>query len=288
MKFAVLGGDMRQIKLAEAFVADGYDVSTFALGERAPFAAASVADALENADCVILPLPAESGAGVLNAPLSKEQYELRGIIRRIGRESVICAARPSSMLVEVLSERGFAAEDYSEREEFAVLNAVATAEGAIQTMMQELPVTISGLKCLVIGYGRVGKVMAHKLRGCGAEVSVSARRDAHKAWIRVMGYKSEDTGALRGRLEGYDAVINTVPALVLTRELLSELKEGCLCIDLASKPGGIDFPAAAELGIKALWELGIPGKVAPVTSGIIIKETVLNILRERGKFDVKA
>ena len=56
-----------------------------------------------------------------------------------------------------------------------------------------------------------------------------------------------------------------------------------LIIDLASKPGGVDMDAARDLGVKVIWALGLPGKVAPVTAGNIIKETICNIFSESGE-----
>ena len=133
--------------------------------------------------------------------------------------------------------------------------------------MEELPVTIHNARCLVIGYGRLGKVLARQLRGLGGKVSVAAR-----------SYSDQ----LSGWLCAYDLIVNTVPAPVLGREELDDLKPGCLVIDLASKPGGVDFKAASELGVRAIWALSLPGKVAPVTAGLAIRDTVYNILRERG------
>ena len=283
MKFAVIGGDLRQICLAEALMSDGYEVSTFALGKMAVSAAKTASEALSGAGCVILPLPAESGAGVLNAPLSDEQFRIRSVTDCVEKSATICAARPSAELREMLAGMGFDVEDYSQREEFAVLNAVATAEGALQTIMSELPVTVGGLKCLVVGYGRVGKVMADRLRGCGAEVSISARKSGDLAWIKAMGYGVENTGALSECVGKFDVLINTVPYRVFDRKCLGRVKKDALIIDLASKPGGVDMAAAMEFGVQVRWELGVPGRVAPKTSGIIIKDTVLNILRERGK-----
>ena len=51
-------------------------------------------------------------------------------------------------------------------------------------------------------------------------------------------------------------------------------------IDLASKPGGIDFDAARELGVNTIWALSLPGKVAPISAGQIICDTIHNILTE--------
>ena len=41
--------------------------------------------------------------------------------------------------------------------------------------------------------------------------------------------------------------------------------------------------AARSMGVKVIWALGLPGKVAPVTAGNIIKETIYNIFSELGE-----
>ena len=92
----------------------------------------------------------------------------------------------------------------------------------------------------------------------------------------------EHTGQLEGWLCCYDLVVNTVPARILSEEDLEDLRPGCLVIDLASKPGGVDLEAAARLGVKVIWALSLPGKVAPVTAGKSIKITIYNILHELG------
>ena len=83
------------------------------------------------------------------------------------------------------------------------------------------------------------------------------------------------------RAGGFPLIINTVPAPVLTREIIGETRRGCLVIDLASQPGGTDFAAAAELSRRAVHALSLPGKCAPVTAGGIIAEAALNIYNER-------
>ena len=78
----------------------------------------------------------------------------------------------------------------------------------------------------------------------------------------------------------FDIIFNTIPALVLNRNELIKIRNDALVIDLASKPGGVDFDAAKELGIRVIWALSLPGRVAPVTAGIIIKDTIINMMRE--------
>jgi dipicolinate synthase subunit A len=178
--------------------------------------------------------------------------------------------------------RGLTICDYFAREELAIANAVPTAEGAIQLAMEHLPITIHGARVLVVGFGRVGRTTAQRFAALGAKVSVAARKYEQLAWAKAMGCGTEHLPHLSGWLCGYDLVVNTVPAQVLGRKELEDLKPDCLIIDLASKPGGVDLTAAGELGLTVIWALSLPGKVAPTTAGAAIKSTIYNMLRELG------
>ena len=287
LKFAVIGGDMRQARLAELLDADGNCVRSYALegvGElRGTCRCLKLEDAVAEADCVVLPLPVCGREGYLNAPFSEDIYCIERILTALPRGAVICAGRIDARTASLAEELELDTVDYFAREELAVGLAVATAEGALQIAMQETPFTICGAKALVIGYGRIGKVLANRLHGLGADTYVSARNCADRTWIAAMGYNAENTLKLDGRLGEFDLVFNTVPARVLDEQRLAELKEGCLCMDLASKPGGMDFAAASRLGVKAVWALSLPGEVAPYSAGAMIRDTVYNILTERGE-----
>jgi len=165
-------------------------------------------------------------------------------------------------------------------------NATPTSEGALQIAMEELPITLHESSCMVIGYGRIGRYLSYCLKALGANVTVSARRLSDLAWASAFGYTGIKTSEIKNNCKNLDVIFNTVPSQVLTSEELSVLPEGCLCIDLASKPGGINFEAAQELGVKVIWALSLPGKVAPFTSGKIIKNAVYNILDELEAKDI--
>lgn len=163
-----------------------------------------------------------------------------------------------------------------------IANTLPTAEGAIQIALEELPITLQGCRTLVLGYGRLGRTLAPRLTALGAKVSVAARKWSDLAWIEAAGCTAEHSGELRGWLCAFDLIINTIPSRLLGEEALAELKPGCLVIDLASKPGGVDWEAARRLGVRTVWALSLPGKVAPVTAGKSIRSTIYNILNELG------
>ena len=285
LTFWVAGGDMRQAKLAELLAADGHTVYAYALERLGPLEGVAAADSMagaERADCVVLPLPAAEADGRLNAPLSEAAPPMAEVLDALRPGQVVCAGRVDAATAALAGARGLVLHDYFAREELAVANAVPTAEGAIQLAMEELPITLHGARALIIGFGRLGRALAPRLAGLGARVSVAARKYADLAWAESFGWGVEHTGQLAGWLCGYDLVINTVPARVLGEAELAELKRDCLVIDLASKPGGVDFDAAARLGVRAVWALSLPGKVAPVTAGRSVRSAIYNILSELG------
>lgn len=149
--------------------------------------------------------------------------------------------------------------------------------------MEHLPITIHGARVLILGFGRVGRLTAQRFGALGARVCVAARKYEQLAWAQAMGFGAQQLGHLAGWLCGYDLVVNTIPATVLTRPELEDLKASCLILDLASKPGGVDLAAAGDLGLTVIWALSLPGKVAPVTAGDAIKGTIYNMLRELGR-----
>ena len=83
LRFAIVGGDKRQVCLAELLWQDGHRVSTYALEKAALRAEIPKAGCLQGcvyaADCVILPTPAETGA-LLRTPLSGESLSTGELI----------------------------------------------------------------------------------------------------------------------------------------------------------------------------------------------------------------
>lgn len=281
---ALIGGDLRQAVLAEQLAADGHAISVCAL-ERHDFPASvsafsSPEQCPPDAQAVILPMPVLRDEIHLNAPLANTALSLGPVLDALPAGTLVLAGAVSDLVRRRAERARLHIIDYLKREELAIRNAVPTAEGAIQIAMEELPVTIQGLRVLVIGCGRIGQATASRLSCLGADVTVSARRPADFARIQNACWHALDTRHLSGHLAGFSLVINTVPTLVLGPADLAELPSDCLLLDLASKPGGIDFDAAAALGRRAIWALSLPGKVAPVSAACALRDTIYTILQE--------
>ena len=135
---------------------------------------------------------------------------------------------------------------------------------------------------MILGYGRIGSVLARRLKGLEARPAAAMRSAAQQAQALSDGCEAIRLEELEERIGAFDTVVNTIPAPVLGRELLEKLPPESLIIDLASRPGGVDKKAAAELGCRLLHALSLPGKYAPETAGELVGRAVLALLQERG------
>ena len=286
--FYIAGGDLRSVYLAKALIKEGYDVSVFALGEaNLPKEAKQIENPneFEKAENIILPLPCSDGEGFLKTAFSKQKIKLSEIVEHLPKNSVLMGGLLPEEVVSAAEEKGISVFDYYYREEFAVRNAALTAEAAAATLMEMLTESISTVPVLILGHGRIGKLLSAILKALDAKVTVAARRYSELAWIRSEGMTPIEFRLIDAEIGKYKVVFNTVPAPVLTKERLVLMDKNAIIIDLASEPCGTDFKAAEELGITAKKALGLPGKFAPKTAGEILKETVLNILSEKEDLD---
>lgn len=275
LTFGILGGDLRNYYLAKALKNDGYNVKLCGF-EKLSNMSCEVASALDS-DILVLPIIPFNKEKKINSPYSQKPVDLDGYEEKIADKKVFTGNR--EIFLSEFPGMESKTSSYSDREEFSVKNAVPTAEGAIEQAISNSDFTINGSKVLVCGYGRIGKVLSEMLRGMGSEVTVSARKSSDLAWIKLNGFQGVNTGCF-SELEKYDLIFNTVPSMVFDEEKLLCIKKGALIIDLASKPGGVDFEKARKLGIKTIHALSLPGKVAPKSAGEIIESTILSILKE--------
>ena len=281
MKFSVLGGDERSVYLVGRLRQDGHEVRTFALegspqGTEGNFSTPEAA--LEGAQCVVLPVPMSSKAGMLHAPLSKQEIPLAPLLGKLTPGIPVFAGAVDRKTAEGLAVRGIDMTDLLTVEELAVKNAALTAEGAVGVLIRETDQCLMGSQILLVGAGRIGKLLGLRLKALGAQVTVSSRQERERAWCRGMCLGTADTGELERILPQFSVVINTVPSLVLSGRRLACLPRGALILELASKPGGIDREAARTLGVRVVEARGLPGKTAPASAAAAIADTIYHLI----------
>lgn len=282
--FGIIGGDRRQLAAARMIAADGYTVylSCFEKLDKLieSFGGSmGLEECILCSDIIILPLPVTKDGVTLNTPYSSGKIIFNDEFARMFRGKIVFCPMKDKLIKTSKHWQDVKVYDFLNREEMQVCNAVPTAEGAIEIAMRESLGTINRSKCLITGYGRIGKVLAQMLKGLGADVYVSARRKESLAWIKLNGYTPIEHKNLINSGE-FDIIFNTVPAQILDAHIMARIATNSLIIDLASLPGGVDFESAKRMGIPTIHALSLPGKVAPKTSGEIIKNTIFNILEE--------
>ncbi len=285
--FSIIGGDLRTIKLAKMLANEGNKIYTYGLEKAEELKDNSniiftekISKAIpKDVEVVIGPIPFTSNGVNINAPFGEKEISIREMIHYL-EGKILIAGSISPEIYDMANDDYIEIIDIMKREELAVLNTISTAEGAIEIAISNTNKIIHGSEVLILGFGRIGKVLARKMAGLSAKVTCAARKDEDLAWIRAYGHKETNINALGENLSQYDIILNTVPHLVLNKERLQYVKKDALLIDLASNPGGIDKKEAKELNLKLVWALALPGKVAPVTTAEFIKDTIYNILKE--------
>lgn len=280
--FLFVGGDMRSLYAAKK-LNHNYKVKFYGFNDTQPDMNFDILTSVpkDKYDYIVLPLPASTDEKNINSPYFEQKIPFEVIFDLIKPNGTIFVGRKWKALENLCNENEIELIDYFTREELVVMNAMITAEGAIEIALQNSGKTIFGSNVLVTGYGRIAKCLLKLLKGFEANVSVTARRFADLYWAEIMGAKSIHINNASKQLSDFDIVFNTVPATIFSEEMLSEFKDDCLFIDLATKSGIDDLELARKMGLKAIWALSLPGKAAPVTAGEIIADTIENILSER-------
>lgn len=281
-KISIIGGDLRIVKLAEMLIEEGVEVFSYGL-ENADVLdlnkCESVQEATKKTEIILGPIPFSSNGKTINTPFGRNKILVEDLMNSLSGKTLIAGAIKQE-IYDVASEKGVKVIDILKREELAVLNAVSTAEGTIKIAIEETPRNLHGSNILVLGFGRIGKILANMLKGVGANVACEARKNSDLAWIKAYGYEPIPISNLKENLNRFDIIINTIPYIILDKDNLENVRKDTLVIDLASNPGGVDKDAIKEKKIKFVWALSLPGKVAPVTSAEFIKETLYNIFSE--------
>lgn len=265
--FAVIGGDFRSTVVMNQLADKGYHVKYFGFDETLamnPNAIheKNISGALSGAKYVILPLPyASQDSTTINAPLYRKEILISDVIENLPPHCFILGGMLDEVICSTLKSKEITYADYFHREEFTIKNAIPTAEGAIEIALRETPHTLHRSHCLIAGYGRIAKLLSEYLSGFGADITVSARKHSDLAWIEARGHHAIHTSQIKDYIHNFDVIFNTVPYKIFDRTALSLAKKDCLIIDLASKPGGIDFESAQKFGLNVIWALSLPGKV---------------------------
>ena len=280
LKLLCAVGDARHLYMCSS-LAERYDV--YAVGcIDLPRGVRSIGKLSGRADALVLPMlnNAASREGDVFVRCAEGTVRLTELLWHLNEGAPVLGALPTAEAEALAASMGHRIIDYFKDAELVRQNCIPTAEAALEIAMHRLDVTVKGTKTLIIGFGNVASECARVFGALGSEITCAVRREETAQKAAAAGFGSVLITPGRAFTEGFDIIINTAPALVIDETQLLSVKRGALIIDLASKPGGTDFDAAARLGVRAVHALALPGKYAPVSAGEYIADTADRILKE--------
>lgn len=263
-KIAVIGGDLRLRIAVEELRKKGFTVETMGLFEDENCN-------INECDAVVFPVPTTKDRRCVFAPFSKKEILLSDIEKKLLPHQLIlcCNYRFESKICI----------DYGALDSFALLNAIPTAEAAIALCVGNTDFTLWNSKVLITGFGRVGKILAGRLSALGADITVSARKQADFALASCLGYKIIHTSKLNSNPLDFHIIFNTLDFPAIDNRSLEKTNASYI-LDLSSK-GGFDMEYAKKLGINATMAPGLPGKTSPRTAGTILAQTICELLNNQ-------
>lgn len=258
-KILIIGGDRRQIELRAMLKKTGSEVAMRGFGLLG-----LIDEEMAEPDYVFLPIPYKMPDGSIKAPYAKNPIEFTNIISTYTNSVYVLGGCDSAALQAFGSKIRYI--DLLEDEPFLIRNALLTAQAAICAYATQTDTALCETHSVVVGYGRIGKLLCRLLAANGAKVTATARKYADLEMIRAEGYNALHTDNIITVLPDADVIWNTVPAHVLDTSALVSLRESAQIIELASPPYGMDIKAAKELGVCVRMEQGLPGRYFPISA----------------------
>lgn len=255
-KYCIIGEDERSTYIRKMYIEEGKEITDYI-----------------KADYIIAPIPfSRDGIRITGEVITCDE-----LISSIENKILFTGAVSNSLKEKMTNVKYY---DLMELDEVAILNAIPTAEGAIFEAIKNSNITLNGSNVLVMGYGRIGKVLCEMLKGMNAKVYCEARKKKDIAFIESMGYNSIYIDDLNSYLPKMDYIFNTIPVTLLNKTNLKYINKECLIIDLASAPGGIDFELAKKMNLNVVWALSLPSKVAPKSAAKYLKDAIDEIIKK--------
>lgn len=263
MRYAIVGGDLRFAHLARMLKESGREAAGFlhetAGGDALPL------EELKNYDLIIMNWP-------MRWPLSGQEVTEEEILHNISAGTIMLLCGP-----KFPDEHRADLQYYDLWKDPLLLkeNAWLTAEAAVGSAMARLQTAITGLWCMVVGYGRIGRALTEILTGLNAQVTVMTGTASKLSLVEAAGAAGALYSDMQRYLPGQKLIFSTPPALVIDESRLKLVDPDALIIDLASPPFGVDMEAAQAIGLHVVRESGLPGRWCPLSAARAIYNAVV-------------
>jgi dipicolinate synthase subunit A len=277
--YGIIGGDMRQIYMANKLISLGKSVICYGINDplldSSCQRATTLADAIYSSSNIITPIPVTKDGNNIIAIKSESDLTISQLCPLLTKNHKLFGGCLTKEMIQYCETNDIYYHDFMEQEEVILFNTIATAEGAIAEAIVGSTINLHDSSCLILGFGRCARTLAEKLNGLCAHIDIAARSPVALSAAYAASFGTVSLKELGTNLNSYNYIFNTIPSLVLSKELLEFTSENVLIIDIASAPGGVDFTAAKQLGRNAKLCLGLPGKYAPKSSAVFLVDHLL-------------
>lgn len=283
--FAIIGGDMRQIYMTNELISRNFSVIVYGLNNSllslSCYRAESLSEAINSSQIIITPIPLSKDGNNIISQQVYPDLTIENLCSLLSPDHKLYGGCFTIELKKYFETQNIFYYDFMDKEEVILYNTIATAEGTIAEVIMNSTTNLHGSSCLIIGYGRCARTLAEKLKGLCGHIDIVARSSNALAAAYADSYGAINFTDLKEKICLYDYIFNTVPALVLTKDLLINTNPEVVIIDIASAPGGVDYPIAKELNRNSKLCLGLPGKFAPKSSATFLINHVLSNLGKK-------
>lgn len=278
---AVIGGDERNLYVAHLLEQAGHQVISYGLSDYSTSFTSTLRETMEFANIIIGGIPFFHEDTICSKIKLSDLTKII-FLNNLQKNQIFFAGMLSENFMEECRKRGVACYDFMKEETLMQKNAIATAEGAILEALKNQSSNLHKSNCLVLGYGRCGGVLAEKLKGLSANVTICSKSKEELARGESYGMNVLFLENLDQEIRKYEYIFNTIPAVILKENILKKIEKTSIVIDLASGVGGIDYLSAEKQKIRAFHCLGLPGKYAAQTSALYMVEYVKFQMESRG------
>lgn len=240
-KLAIIGGDLRIAYLTDILKKENWDVKCFGLEEylfnnNESIHVPTLEELLYDRKIVMSSVPLSKDGKKIRTSFSKKEILIEDVLEQLKNGVFIAGNIPADYLEKYAGKIQFF--DLLKEEKLTIQNAVTTVEGAIGKMIERTNRTIYGSKILILGFGRIGKLLANRLQNFGAQIYCEARKQEDLTWIEAYGFQKIALEEIKEiNLRQFQMIINTIPYPVLGEKEIERIDPDCYVIDLASAPG---------------------------------------------------
>ena len=269
LKIAILGGDAREQEIARLAATTGATVMVYGFpwpdsGVAGVTLTTTAKDCLQDAHFCLMPIP---GIAMDGSIFANEKIIPRDDLLSVMADGAhIILGKADEGLKNSAHGLGIGIHEYEHDQELMLLRAPAIVEAALKIIIENTAITIHKAAICVVGQGNIGSVLTRILVALGAHVTVAARNPVQRAAAYTLGAGALPLEGLADAAPGFDIIMSTVPAPIVTRQIIDQLPATALVMDLSAPPGGVDLEYAESTGRKAIWARAL-GRRAPVTVG---------------------